>query len=561
MFLPTTKDEVIQRGWNQLDIILITGDTYIDSPHIGIAIIGNLLYKAGYKVGIIAQPLEDEIKRLGEPRLFWGVSAGSIDSMVANYTAIKKKRKQDDLTPAGKNDRRPDRASIYYTNLIKRHYKKTKPIVLGGIEASLRRIAHYDYWDDTIRRSILFDSKADILVYGMAEQTIINLAEYISKNKKIDDLRGICYISKKGREDYLPLPPFEKVRQDIQSFIDMFNIFYENNDPLTAKGLFQRHNDRYLIHNPPAFYPTQEQIDSFFELDYERDVHPFYKKQGYVRALDTIRFSITSHRGCYGECSFCSISIHQGRRVISRSIRSILKEVEEITHLKDFNGIISDVGGPTANMYGIDCQKKSIYGGCKGKCCLYPTICKKLNIDHHAQIKLLKKIRSLSGIKRVFVASGLRYDMILNDKKNGINYLHEIIQHHVSGQLKIAPEHTEGEVLSLIRKPSKEYLLEFKKHFDLLNKRLNKNQFLTYYFMSAHPGCEMSHMYKLKQALIRELKMIPEQVQIFTPLPSTYSSLMYYTERNPFTGEKIFVEKNLKKKQRQKDIIQKKNFN
>lgn len=555
MFLPTTKDEARQKGWHQLDIILITGDTYIDSPNIGIAIIGNVLFQAGYKVGIIAQPIDEEVTRLGEPSLFWGISAGSFDSMVANYTATNKRRNQDDLTPGGYNNKRPDRASIYYSNLIRRYFKATRPIILGGIEASTRRIAHYDYWDDKIRRSILFDSKADILVYGMAERTIIQLAEFISQGKDYRDIRGICYISKSTKEDYQVLPSYEEVKDDKNAFIKMFRIFYKNCDPLTAKGLTQRHGDRYLIHNPPSIYLNQQEIDSIYELHYERDIHPYYKKEGSVRAMDTIKYSITSHRGCYGECNFCSISIHQGRTVISRSMDSLLKEAKYITSLKGFKGIINDVGGPTANMYAIECNKKLVSGICKDKSCLSPVICKNLNIDHINQILLLRKIKEIKGIKKIFISSGIRHDMILEDKRNGINFLDELVKYHISGQLKIAPEHIQDNILKLMRKPPKSYLLEFKKTFDLINQKYNKKQFLTYYFISAHPGCQLSDMYKLREFIKKELKIRPQQVQIFTPLPSTYSSLMYYTERDPFSGKSIFVEKKMKNKERQKEVI------
>ncbi|MCX8069074.1 MAG: YgiQ family radical SAM protein [Thermodesulfovibrionales bacterium] len=555
MFLPTTREEICAKSWHHLDIILITGDTYIDSPNIGIAIIGNILSQSGYKVGIIAQPDDEEITRLGEPRLFWGVSAGSFDSMVANYTATKKRRNQDDLTPGGYNNRRPDRASIYYTNLIRRYFKATRPIVLGGIEASIRRIAHYDYWDDKVRRSILFDSKADIIVYGMAEKTIIQLADFINQGRDIREIRGICYISKEPVDNYQLLPSYEEVREDKKSFIEMFKLFYENNDPLTAKGLCQRHGDRYLIQNPPSFYPSQQELDNIYQLSYEREVHPFYKRKGNVKAMETIRYSITSHRGCYGECNFCSISIHQGRTVISRSIKSILKEAENLTQIKGFRGIISDVGGPTANMYGIECKKKLLSGACKDRNCLSPTICERLDVNHSRQMTLLNEMRLIKGIKKIFIASGIRHDMILEDKKMGINYLKEIVQNHISGQLKIAPEHSEDYILKLMRKPSISYLIEFKKIFDMLNKECNKKQFLTYYFIAAHPGCQISHMNKLKGLLVKELKLMPEQVQIFTPLPSTYSSLMYYTEIDPFSGRKIFVEKNTKNKERQKAVI------
>ncbi len=558
MFLPATREEIKKRGWKSLDIILITGDTYIDSPHIGVAVIGNILAKAGYKVGIIAQPdvnSGDDITRLGEPELFWGITAGSVDSMVANYTALKKKRRSDDFTPGGENTRRPDRATIAYANLIRRHFKNTKPLVLGGIEASLRRIAHYDYWDNSIRRSLLFDAKADILVYGMGERAVLKIAENLSQGEDIQNIKGICYSAKEPKDGYILLPPYEEVKEDKEKFIGMFRLFYENNDPLTAQGLCQKQDTRYLIQNPPSPYPSAKELDEIHDMPFERDVHPYYKKQGVVRALDTIKFSITTHRGCYGECNFCAIAVHQGRTISSRSAASILREVKALTRLPGFKGYIADVGGPTANMYGIECEKKLKKGSCKDKRCLYPARCKQLKVDHSRQRELLRQIRDIPGIKKAFIASGLRYDMIMDDTVCGAAYLRDVVEHHVSGQLKIAPEHTEDSVLKRMGKPGKKYLQAFKEAFDSMNKKLGKKQFLTYYLIAAHPGCDEQAMKRLKEFTVRELKINPEQVQVFTPTPSTYSTLMYYTGIDPFTGERLFVEKNMKKKKRQKEII------
>ena len=558
MFLPTTREGIKKRGWESLDIILITGDTYIDSPNIGAAVIGNVLAKAGYKVGIIAQPdvnSGDDITRLGEPELFWGITAGSVDSMVANYTALKKKRRSDDFTPGGKNTRRPDRATIAYANLIRRHFKNTKPLVLGGIEASLRRIAHYDYWDDSVRRSLLFDAKADILIYGMGEKAVVEIAEKMSHNEDVRDIKGICYISKESRERYLLLPSYEDAKKDKEKFIEMFRLFYENNDPITAQGLCQKQDTRYLIQNPPSPYPSEKELDEIHDMQFERDVHPYYKKQGIVRALDTIKFSVTTHRGCYGECNFCAIAVHQGRTISSRSAASILREVKALSMMPCFKGYIADVGGPTANMYGIECEKKLSKGSCKDKRCLYPARCKQLKVDHSRQRELLRQIRDIPEIKKAFIASGLRYDMIMDDAVCGTAYLRDVVEHHVSGQLKIAPEHTEDTVLKRMGKPGKKYLQAFKEAFDSMNKKLGKKQFLTYYLIAAHPGCDEQAMKKLKEFTVRELKINPEQVQVFTPAPSTYSTLMYYTGKDPFTGERLFVEKDMKKKERQKEII------
>ena len=558
MFLPATREEMKKLSWNRLDVIIVTGDTYIDSPYIGAAVIGKVLQAAGYKVGIIAQPdieSEKDITRLGEPALFWGVTAGSVDSMVANYTALKKKRRKDDFTPGGKNTRRPDRATIVYSNLIRKYFKDTKPIVLGGIEASLRRIAHYDYWDDKIRRAILFDAKADILVYGMGEKPVLKLACNLKIGKDWKDIRGICYISPHPKEEYTMLPSYQEVKEDKKKFISVFHTFYANNDPLTAKGLCQQQDNRYLIQNPPSYPLAQSELDRVHDLPYEREVHPYYKKEGEVEALKTIKFSITTHRGCYGECNFCSITVHQGKIIQGRSEKSILKEAKLLTELNDFKGYILDVGGPTANMYKIECQKKLKSGSCPNKRCLYPQICPNLKINHERQMEILNKIRQIEGVKKVFIASGIRYDMLLGDQKYGEKYLRELVKHHISGQLKIAPEHTENNVLEKMGKPDREYLKRFRDRFLQINKEQKKTQFLTYYLIAAHPGCREEDMYKLKEYTSKELKLNPEQVQIFTPTPSTYSTLMYYTESDPFTGKAIFVEKNLKKKARQKGIV------
>lgn len=559
MFLPTTMEEVKKLGWNYLDIILISGDTYIDSSYNGTALIGKWLYKHGFKVGVIAQPdinSDVDIKRLGKPKLYWAVSAGCVDSMVANYTATKKKRRSDDFTPGGENTKRPDRASIAYTNLIKRYFKNSEvPIVLGGIEASLRRITHYDYWSNNLRRPLIFDAKADILSYGMGEKSMLELARTIRDKKDWKDIRGLSYISKEIKEGYLELPSYENCVKDKKEFIKAFETFYHNCDSILAKGLYQKCGDRYLIQNPPSENFSSRELDAIYSMDFERDVHPYYKKMGEVRALDTIKTSVTTHRGCYGECNFCAIAIHQGRTVISRTEDSIVDEVKEITKMKKFKGNIADVGGPTANMYQVECKKKLKFGACQDRRCLYPQKCPALKIDHSKQIDLLKRLKGIDKIKKIFIASGIRYDMILDDKKCGQMYMEEIIKDHVSGQMKIAPEHTEDKVLSLMGKQGKAPLKEFKEKFYQINKKLGKKQFLTYYLIAAHPGCNEKDMLDLKRFASAELRVNPEQVQIFTPTPSTYSTLMYYTEMDPFTGKKLFVEKDNGKKQKQKDIL------
>ena len=480
MFLPTTKKEMKKRGWKKLDIILITSDAYIDSPYMGVAVVGRVLQRAGYRVGIIGQPdikSDVDIKRLGEPKLFWGVSGGSVDSMVSNYTATKKFRSDDDYTPGGKNNKRPDMATLKYCNLIRQHFKNTVPIVLGGIEASLRRVTHYDFWSNKLRKPIIFDAKADYLVFGMAENSVIELANSLKNGEKPLHVRGVSYISKEPKSEYIQLPSHDECLKDKNKFIDMFDDFYKNNDPVSAKGLCQKVDTRYLIQNPPAINLTTEEMDSISDLEYERDLHPYHQPDGKVKALETIKFSINTHQGCYGECNFCAIGVHQGRTIRSRSEESILKEAKKFTTYKDFKGIISDIGGPTANMYGFECDKKIKKGTCEHKACMTPTMCKTMKTDHSPQIKMLRKIRSIKGIKKAFIASGIRYDLISDDKYNGYNYLKEIVNHHISGQMKIAPEHVDDEVLEYMRKPGKQALVEFKKLFDKLNKESGKKQF------------------------------------------------------------------------------------
>jgi uncharacterized radical SAM protein YgiQ len=484
--------------------------------------------------------------------------------MVANYTALKKPRRSDDYTPGGENIRRPDRATIVYANIIRRFSKRihpgqpARPIVLGGIEASLRRVAHYDFWDNAIRRSVLFDAKADYILYGMAEKATLEFATALRDAQDPHQVRGLCYISKEKPGGYIELPSYETVATDKLAFINMFHTFYINNDPISGRGLCQQHGDRFLVQNPPAPYQTQAEMDAVYALDFERLQHPFYEVQGQVRALETIRFSISTHRGCYGECSFCAIAVHEGRTVRWRSQQSILDEAGRLISLPEFKGYIQDVGGPTANMYGFECDKKLKNGACPAKRCLFPDICPLLEVDHRPQLELLRQVRRLKGVKKVFVASGLRYDMVLGDAVCGEDYLREIVEHHVSGQLKVAPEHTEKDVLDLMGKPGSDPLLKFKDRFDRLSRAAGKPQFLTYYIIAAHPGCSAQDMLRLKRFTSENLHVNPEQVQIFTPTPSTYASLMYYTELDPFSLRPIFVEKDPRRKEHQKDIVTRK---
>ncbi|KFN39683.1 MAG: hypothetical protein JU82_06250 [Sulfuricurvum sp. MLSB] len=546
------------RGWDRCDVILVSGDAYIDSPFIGVAVVGRILEREGYRVGVIGQPdiATDDIMRLGEPRLFWGVSGGSVDSMVANYTATKKFRKSDDYTPGGVNNARPDRAVLAYTNLIRKHFKNTVPIVLGGIEASLRRVTHYDYWTNKLRKPVLFDAKADYLIYGMGEGAIVELPKRLERGESPLDIRGLCYIAKAPVEDYLPLPSHQECLDNKERYIDLFDIFYDNNDPISAKGLCQEVDGRFSIQNPPADYLDEGEMDAVSALPFTRELHPYHRPNGAVKCLETIKFSIMTHQGCWGECNFCAIGVHQGRTIRTRSEESILNEATQFTEYKDFKGIISDVGGPTANMYGYECNKKLKHGTCDHQRCVDDThLCKKMKVDHTRVINLLRRLREVRGIKKAFVASGVRYDLINEDKRQGYDYLKEMVRYHISGQMKVAPEHTSPHVLHLMNKPGKQTLVDFKKLYDRLNKEEGKNQFLTYYLIAAHPGCTEKDMHDLKRFTTQELKMNPEQAQVFTPTPGTYSAVMYYTEMDPQTRQKIFVEKDTARKEKQKQIV------
>ena len=566
MFLPCTPQEIKRLGWDAPDVILVSGDAYIDSPFSGVAVIGRVLTAAGFRVAILPQPSvssKDDIGRLGQPRLFWGVSSGCVDSMVANYTATGKKRHQDDFTPGGENTARPDRAVIAYCNLIRSAFKPCKPIVIGGIEASLRRIAHYDFWSDTVRRPILFDAKADILVYGMAEKSMTALARLLRDGKEWRGERGLCYAlpatSEALPKDAVALPDFAAVAAPTDAgraaFLDMFRLFAAHQEPLTAKPLVQRVDTRCLVHTPPEFPLTAPELDAVHALPFMLDAHPSHAAKGKIRALDTIRFSITTHRGCYGECNFCAIAMHQGRRVISRSARSIVEEAQRMTGHPKFTGIIQDVGGPTANMYGFDCERKTNLGACPDKRCLYPRCCPALKPNHAPQLALLTALRHLPGVRKVFVASGIRPDLIAADAASGDRYIDELAAHHVSGQLKLAPEHSEKKVLDAMGKPDASALLHFKERFDAASKRNGLKQFLTYYFIAAHPACTDDDMRQLKRFAVTHLHLAPEQVQIFTPTPSTWSTAMYYTGIDPFTNTPIAVTRGLRAKQEQKDLL------
>jgi len=568
MFLPTNAEEMRRLGWDAVDAVLVSGDAYVDSPYSGTAVIGQVLLKAGFRVGILSQPPVGDpaaFREFGPPRLFWGISAGCVDSMVANYTASGKKRRQDDFTPGGVNNRRPDRATIVYANLARAAFRPARPIILGGIEASLRRVAHYDFWSDKVRRPVICDAKADALCYGMGERAMVAFAEALRDGKDWHGIRGICYLAAEADvpartlATAVRLPSFAEVsaptEEGRRAFLAAFNLFAAEQDAVTARPLLQKTDTRFLVHNPPALPLEQKELDAVHDIPYMLDAPPSIRAQGAIRALDTIRFSVTTHRGCYGNCRFCAIAVHQGRRVVSRSPDSIVGEVARFVRHPRFRGTVADVGGPTANMYAIDCARKEKEGACPHKDCLFPSVCPALKPDHSAQLALLKRLRSLPGVKHVFVASGLRPDLIAADAAHGCDYVEALARHHVSGQLKLAPEHVVDHVLAAMGKPGVESLLRFKDRFDAASRRCGKRQFLTYYFIAAHPGCTEGDMRALKRFAQTRLNLHPEQVQIFTPTPLTASTAMYYTGLDPSTGRPVFRAKSFRDRQRQKDAV------
>ena len=560
MFLPISRQDVEKLGWDYIDVILISGDAYIDSPFSGIAVVGKYLLKHGFRVAVISQPdiyCDKDITMFGEPRLFWGISAGCVDSMVANYTSSGKPRKQCDFTPNGINNKRPDRASIVYTTLIRRYFKNTKPIVLGGIEASLRRIAHYDFKTDKVSRSILFDAKADYIIYGMGELPVLELAKALDNNESVENIKGLCFISKDKVSNAVEMPSFEEVSINKRAFYNMFKIFYNNSEAVSGKRLIQKTGDRYLIQNPPAYYDDNI-LDEVSDIEYERAVHPQIK--GKIKAIDTIKTSIISHRGCFGGCSFCAIAVHQGRRVVSRSAASIEKEVKSMVSKKWFSGTITDIGGPTGNMYMMKCKKMEKLGACTHKHCLYPEVCNGMNTNHAPLLNMLESIKNIKGVKNLFATSGIRADLAVKDKENGKRYISEIAKNYVSGQLKMAPESADLKVLKAMKKPDNSSFLEFCSLYKNYSKKYNKNQYISCYFIAAHPAESEKEAYNTRKFIEKNLDFNPEQVQIFTPTPSTWATCAYYTGLDE-DGNNIYVEKSLSKKEKYKSIIMGSNNN
>jgi uncharacterized radical SAM protein YgiQ len=551
--LPTTRDELIARGWNLLDIILVTGDAYVDHPSYGAAVIGRVLESAGFRVGIIAQPdwrNIDDFMRLGRPRLFFGITSGNLDSMVSNYTSHKKRRRVDVYSPGGRTGLRPDRAVIVYANRIREAYKDTN-IVLGGIEASLRRLSHYDWWDNAVRRSILLDARADILVYGMGERQVIEIARRISGGTDLYGIPGTAVIGKDVPQcdDFLEIPSYEETRDDKAKFINAFRAFYANQDPFRGKILAQRHDKRYVIQFPPSLPFSPDELDVIYGLPFTRAAH---KGDEPPPGMETVKFSIVSHRGCCGACSFCSLSMHQGMIIQSRSRTSILDEAKRISEMKDFRGTITDVGGPTANLYGSKCPKWSGKGHCGKRDCLIPTKCGMLKLGYNESMELYRAILSLPRVKHMFIESGIRYDLLVDDTTG---YFEHLCEYHVSGQMKVAPEHTVNSVLRVMNKPAFQVYERFVDRFKAIQKQVHKDQYMVNYFISAHPGATMEDEQSLSTYL-RKRNMHPEQVQDFTPLPSTVASCMYHTEEHPFTGEILHVAKSLEERNMHRAVIQ-----
>ena len=561
-FLPISRADMERRGWEQCDFVYVTGDAYVDHPSFGHAIISRVLEAHGYKVGIIPQPDwkdPESITALGEPRLGFLISGGNMDSMVNHYAVSKKRRSKDSYTPGGEMGKRPDYATIVYGNLIRSVYKNT-PIIIGGIEASLRRLAHYDYWSDRLKRSILLDAQADLISYGMGERSIVEIADALNAGIDVKDItfvEGTVYRTKSLESvyDYELLPSYRKLLQDRREYAKSFYIQYCNTDPFTGKRLAEPYAEDHLwvVQNPAAKPLTQEEMDEVYGLPYMRTYHPSYEEKGGIPAIQEVKFSLISNRGCFGACSFCALTFHQGRIIQVRSHDSLAAEAELLTKEPDFKGYIHDVGGPTANFRFPACEKQMTKGACPGRQCLFPEPCRNLNADHSDYIRLLRRLRALPGVKKVFIRSGIRFDYLLADKSR--QFLKELCQYHVSGQLKVAPEHVSDEVLSRMGKPKNKVYRQFVKEYEQMNARLGLKQYLVPYLMSSHPGSTLKDAVELAEYL-RDLGYMPEQVQDFYPTPSTISTCMYYTGLDPRTMEPVYVPVSPHEKAMQRALIQ-----
>ncbi len=563
-YLPISKQDMTERGIDQFDFVYVIGDAYVDHPSFGHAIISRMLDAAGYTVGIISQPDwkdEESIAMYGEPKLGFLVMGGNMDSMVNHYSVSKKRRSTDAFTPGGVMGKRPDYATVVYCNLIRRKYKNT-PIIIGGIEASLRRLAHYDYWSNKVKRAILLDSGADLCLYGMGERSIIEVADALKSGIDIKDLtfiKGSVYKTKNidNLYDYTILAGYDDIKEDKRAFAESFYTQYQNTDPFTAKTLVEPYpNGVYVVQNPPQEPLSQDEMDHVYSLPYMRNYHPSYEEAGGVPAIAEVKFSLVSNRGCFGGCNFCALTFHQGRIIQTRSHESIVEEAKKIIEDKDFKGYIHDVGGPTANFRHTSCEKQLKHGVCMNKQCLFPEKCKNLYVEHEDYLSLLKKLRELPKVKKVFVRSGIRFDYLIYDEDD--EFFRELVEHHISGQLKVAPEHVSDNVLSMMGKPRNEVYERFIKKYKKLNADMGKNQFVVPYLMSSHPGSTMKDAVILAEYL-RDLGYMPEQVQDFYPTPSTISTCMYYTGLDPRTMKPVYVPTNPHEKAMQRALIQYRN--
>ncbi len=560
-FLPTTKADVEARRWSEVDFVYVTGDAYVDHPSFGVSIITRVLEKEGFRVAVLAQPNYkscEDFKRFGRPRLGFLVSSGNIDSMVAHYTVSKKKRTYDYYSPGGVAGKRPDRAVIVYCNRIREAYGDV-PIIIGGLEASLRRFAHYDYWDDKVRRSVLVDSRADILTYGMGENIITRIAKLLDKGvpvKKIRDVRGCVYLAKPGEKVYfdsIETFDYDVLKEDKRAYAKAFSIQYKNTDSVRGKAIIEYYGDKMLVQNPPMPPLEREELDRVYELPYARDYHPDYDSLGGVPAITEVKFSITHNRGCFGACNFCAIAFHQGREVRSRSVESVLREAEIISKMPDFKGYINDVGGPTANFRYPSCDKQKECGVCPNKKCLAPTPCKNLKVDHTEYAEMLSEIEKIKGIKKVFVRSGIRFDYLMYDGDD--SFFRQLVKRHVSGQLKVAPEHCSNNALAMMGKPNIDVFMRFKKKYFELSEEAGLEQYIVPYLMSSHPGTTMNDAVEMALWL-KKWGYLPEQVQDFYPTPGTISTVMYYTGINPMTGKSVYVTTDYHEKQLQRALLQ-----
>lgn len=559
-FLPISVDDCKKRGWSSVDFVYITGDAYVDHPSFGVSIISRVLENAGYKIAILSQPNwhnDSDFKQFGTPKLGFLITSGNIDSMVAHYTASKKKRHDDAYTAGGKAGKRPDRAVTVYSNIVRRLYPDS-PIILGGLEASLRRFAHYDYWADEIKPSVLIDSKADLLIYGMGEKQIVEIADRLNNGERISDLtdiKGTCYAVDVRNTPYdgVEVPSLENCINSKKEYAKSVRIEQDEQDHIRGRAVRQKHGKLMVVQNVPMPPLTTEELDNVYDLPYMRTYHPIYESQGGVPGIQEVEFSITHNRGCYGACNFCSIQFHQGRYVTSRSKDSIIKEAKLLTTLKNFKGYIHDVGGPTANFRKPSCEFQLEHGLCKGKKCLAPKPCPNLIADHSEYLDILRSVRSLPNIKKVFIRSGIRYDYLLQDKDD--TFFRELVEHHVSGQLKVAPEHCSAAVLDKMGKPHIEAYIEFSKRYFRYTGQVHKEQYLVPYLMSSHPGSTLDDAIELA-VFLKKHNIRPEQVQDFYPTPGTISTCMFYTELDPYTMEKVYVAKNMHDKALQRALLQ-----